>query len=500
MPYPSPDEDPRRRRILDLIAASIQRPPIDPGFTANGQREAALEGGRNLLRSQGYLPDEPQKQVVPALNRPPVVNLPPPNPNTPDAPVQPEAINSVPLQQPKVRIGYSTAGLTGVDKLLERRKAYEEADPESNVKISSDYAEIEPPQHRKGFLGRLKSLGEGALTGLAMSDPDRPLQGLGAAIGGGTLGAASPRGEAKLQRRFQLDQLNNDIARGLQLEQMQTGVGRRGPLGTMSTRVVGEGEYDGIDAGTEIRVRVNPRTGEVTDVVGPDKKPVVSKSAKTTPAGAPHYDSDNEGYLISVQGGVATRVKDPSGNEVKVKTKNANGEVVEVEVGGRRLKVTPGQALNYYGAIGGREDRQSETQQKREEDRQSKYDTAQSEFEQLTADETAAGEEKNRAYAYLEQLKGDAIRDSKQYDPAMIADIREATRAAETANSLYRSFGPKKASAKSKMTGNAPTAPRGKTATHGFSVSAWLRSHPSKVEADAKADHDANYKDYAIVP
>ena len=69
---------------------------------------------------------------------------------------------------------------------------------------------------------------------------------------------------------------------------------------------------------------------------------------------------------------------------------------------------------------------------------------AQDEFDQLVVDETAAGEEKNRAYAYLEQLKANP---STTQD-----DINEAQKAAEAANVFYRSFGPKKVAAKAKVT------------------------------------------------
>lgn len=154
------------------------------------------------------------------------LQLPPPNPNTPQSPTQPEAIGSTTQQQPQPdigppppRIGYSLSGLTGVDRLMEKRKAYETADPESSIKQVGELVKVEPPTPRKGFKGRLKSIGEGALVGLAMSDPDRPLSGLGGAIGGATVGGVNPRDGAKLTRRFEMGQLDNDIARGLKLEQ-----------------------------------------------------------------------------------------------------------------------------------------------------------------------------------------------------------------------------------------------------------------------------------------
>lgn len=185
------------------------------------------------------------------------------------------------------------------------------------------------------------------------------------ALGGGLTGAVSPRSGARLKRRFEMNQLDNDIARGLQLE--QAGQRGRSPLGGLSTRIVGEGEYDGIEAGTEIRVRIDPRTNEVVDVIGPDRRPVVSKTVKES-TGAPHYEKDAEGYLITVQGGVADRVKDRSGQPIKVKATNEAGEAIEIETpnGSRRIEgLTPGQILNYYGQVGKAEGKSVADQTKR---------------------------------------------------------------------------------------------------------------------------------------
>ena len=413
------DQDTRRRRILEAMSASLNPPQgkqsspeprrgtpmsraagID-GWGERGDQENPLIGlGRRIAgdaretvsdikdepaevpyrlreRARSYFPqwkyregdytNEPLGAASQGAPSKPIVNLPPANVNIPTDVPPPMPTGTVSegtpnpdIGPPPPRVGYSLSGLTGVDRLLERRKAMESADPESNIRETGDFIKVEDKKPRKGFLGHLKALGEGALVGLASGDPDNPNNILGSAIGGGTLGAVSPRGEKKLLRKFEMSALDNDIARGLKLEQEGAGGRGRGPMGSMSTRVVGEGEYEGMDAGTEIRVRLNPRTGEVVDVVGPDQKPVVSKSAKTAAGRAPHYESDSDGYLISVESGVAKRVKDPSGNDVKVKAKNSDGEVVEVEVNGKTLKVTPGQALSYYGQIGERETKRNE--------------------------------------------------------------------------------------------------------------------------------------------
>lgn len=188
----------RRRRLLEMMGRSLESPITD--------NPPDLSGNTPTMR-----PTQP------------VANPPLPSPSV-------QIPENVPLAAPQgdvaktppIRIGYSTAGLTGVDRLMKQREAYESADPESKVKTNGDFVEIDPPNRRKGFKGRLKSLGEGVLTGLAMSDPDRPLQGLGMAIGGGGMSAINTRGGAQLKRRFEMNQLDNDIARGLKLEQEDT--------------------------------------------------------------------------------------------------------------------------------------------------------------------------------------------------------------------------------------------------------------------------------------
>lgn len=337
------------------------------------------------------------------------------------------------------RIGYSTTGLTGVDRLMQRRRALEEADPESRV---TDTGEILPPSKT----GRLRGLGQGIGLAAAQADPDRPMYSLGQMLGGGLGGVISPRSSAKGVRKFELSQLDNDIARGLKLKQAQVELDRAtNPIGQMSTRVITEGEYPGIEAGTEIRVRVDPRTGSITDVVGPNNRPVVADLAKRPPTGSPHYESDADGYLITVQGGKAERVTDPSGQPVKVKSKNSDGEVVEVEVNGQRLKVTPGQALNYYGQVGERAAKRDEEQRERE----ARYSAAKSEYDSLVEAERVAGEEKNRAYQTLDQMR-------KSGQPK--EDVAQAEQTAQEMDRQYRSFAEKKKDAARRMGENRVAA------------------------------------------
>lgn len=444
------DEDVlRRRRIIQpVLQRGLHRPQLfAPGESA---------GIPDFLRGRSPLVQPSDQPLTQPIQPPPVqpvtqpvnpgLTLPQPdsspfNPGVtpPPAPTEPAAPRSSP------RVGYSTAGLAGVDALRQRRKALEEADPESKV---TQTGEILPPEK----IGRWTGLGQGALLGLGQADPDRPMYALGQMLGGATTGAISPRSSAKGMRKFELDRLDNDLARGLKLEAMQGEADRaRNPIGQMSTRVVGKDEYPGIEEGTEIRVRIDPRTGAVTDVVGPNSKPVVSESVKRPAAGAPHYEKDADGYLLTVQGGKAQRVTDADGKPVQVKKGGNDEEYVEVEVNGRKLRVSPGQALGYYGQIGAQENKQAVEQS----ERQAKWQAADDDYQSLLTEEEAAKTEKDRAYQVLDQ-----VRKSVPNDEIGRQDLRQAEDAAQQADKNYQSYADKKREARRRMQENQVTIPR----------------------------------------
>jgi hypothetical protein len=200
----------RRRMMQEALTRGLQRPrasmeartgetgPVSsfmPGESA-GIPSGIKLGGINP--NVGLTLPQPATPSIDPNTLPPTPNLPVPEPPSP-------------------RIGYSTRGLTGTDALMQRRRALEEADPESPVSPTGD---ILPP-HKTG---RLKGFGQGIGLAAAQADPDRPMYGLGQILGGGISGAISPRGSAKAARRFELGQLDNDIARGLKLEGMQADV------------------------------------------------------------------------------------------------------------------------------------------------------------------------------------------------------------------------------------------------------------------------------------
>lgn len=144
-------------------------------------------------------------------------SLPPANPNTPNASNPPIAEmqglteNTVPQN---VRVGFSAKGLSGLDRDMLKKRALEESDPSSKVKVEDDFVNVEPPKK----MGRLKGLGLGLLTGLAHGEPGNANNILGSAIGGGTLGAVKPHGVQEILRKDEIAQTDNDINKGLKQE------------------------------------------------------------------------------------------------------------------------------------------------------------------------------------------------------------------------------------------------------------------------------------------
>lgn len=167
--------------------------------------------------------------AAPASQQSPVI----PQPQTP---VDPNAGLASPPelqgQQPtapapgSVRVGFGAGGLHGVDRDTLKRQAQQEADPESKVADTGDFFDIAPPRGKgvKPEHGLLSRLGQGAGMAVASGDTDNPNAILGNAIGG-ALGGISPRNFARNERKYDIGQTENDITRGLKLEQEQSQLG-----------------------------------------------------------------------------------------------------------------------------------------------------------------------------------------------------------------------------------------------------------------------------------
>lgn len=458
------DEIRRRRMMAEALSRGLQRPRADANDIL---RQTPMFAGGQVGDFMDRVSAQPAQPARSPITVPANAGLSLPQPTTSNIDVsgiQPPTPNQpVTTPAPTPRIGYSMEGLSGVDRLIQRRRALEDADPESKV---SDEGEILPPQKT----GRLRGLGQGLAVAGAQADPNHPMFALGQLLGGGIGGAISPRSSAKNVRRFDTAQLDNDIARGLKLKREQVELDRAAnPIGQMSTRVVTEGEYPGIEAGTEIRVRVDPRTGSITDVVGPNNRPVISDTVKRAPQGAPHYEKDSDGFLVTVQGGRAQRVTDENGKPLQVKRSGSDEEYVEVEVNGRKLRVTPGQALNYYGQTGEREAKRSDA----ERERQSKYDAAKSEYDSLVVAEEDARKAKDAAYQTLDQMR-------KSGQPK--EDIEQADQAAKAADTYYRTFGEKKKDAGRRMLEN-----QAQSSTSGIGGGKYAGQRFSRVKVHARA-------------
>jgi hypothetical protein len=83
------------------------------------------------------------------------------------------------------------------------------------------------------------------------------------------------------------------------------------------------------------------------------------------------------------------------------------------------------------------------------EKREREANAAQAEYDQLVSDEKNAGENKNKAYDYLAQLKNNPNVPKE--------DIAQATKAAEDADKLYQSYAGKKVEAQRKIRENTST-------------------------------------------
>lgn len=198
-------------RGSDAVPRIRPQSPITDVTAASQGAQSAQPSPRIAISSQ------PARGIVGALNLPePPADIRSPN----DMP--PNMSFPVPeVQTPAV--GGSIRG-SKLDRDIMLREAMGTADPESKVRISGDQIDVSPPP-MKGALphrSRWATAGEAAVNALGSADPDRPLYSLGQGVGAAVTGAVSPRSGAKINRRFDTQRLDNDIARGLKVEGAQS--------------------------------------------------------------------------------------------------------------------------------------------------------------------------------------------------------------------------------------------------------------------------------------
>ena len=182
--------------------------------------------------------------------------------------------------------------------------------------------EASPPKE----MGRTKAMGIRALLGL---------------VSGGIPGAVGGLVDEGLTRRYALsrgyervEKARQQLARTIATEQQQAQIRgynataydklNKAPEG--STRIVGEDEYPGVPAGTEIRQTWNG--SEFVDAIGRDRKPVVSKTtpAEKVAAREIKYNHKNEAVLVPKDGGPATPIFNVDGTPL-TKAQNESGNV-----------------------------------------------------------------------------------------------------------------------------------------------------------------------------
>lgn len=234
-------DDYRRRAQQNVLSRILSQPrqPLDERLPS-GQSVQDLLSARGSDATPRIRPQTPMADVTaapqatqqpspriavssqPAVGISGAINLPQPSevrdPNSTTADMR------FPVPEPQSpAIGGSIRG-SKLDRDIMLREAMGSADPESKVRVSGDQIDVSPPP-MKGALphrSRFSTAGEAAINALGSADPDRPLYSLGQGIGAAATGLVSPRAGAKLNRRFDTQRLDNDIARGLKLETAQS--------------------------------------------------------------------------------------------------------------------------------------------------------------------------------------------------------------------------------------------------------------------------------------
>jgi hypothetical protein len=299
------------------------------------------------------------------------------------------------------------------------------------VRQHGDEIEVSPPEQSPS---RVKNALVGLLLGTAQG-------GLPGGIAGAATGAIKPEMIQELLKQKHLAREEGQLERQVDLEGKRADADYRKQAAQRleipeppksDERVIRAGEYPDIPAGTVINRVWNADKKRWEDEIQ-NGRPVIAKSPVITGRGSVHYEPREDG-LYAVREG-------------------ADGRLTSEKVDG-----VPGKPT---------------TVDNKQQEREAKRQAAQDEYDQLVNDERGAGEEKNRAYAYLEQLKANAPKDefSGELTDQAKADIRQATDAAQAADKFYQSFAEKKRDAQRRVkenqvgaasTGNPP-APIGVT-------------------------------------
>ena len=178
-------------------------------------------GSRVGIGSNGSLTGVkmPDADVMKPLTTPtsPVINVP-----TPDT-------SSLAQRQP-VRMGIDLSGLKGSDRGLAQLQAMQDADREGlNTKTAGDFVETQAPRPKHlGLLEHLKNAGKDLVINMGQYAKTHPGASTGELLGAGGAGALvggiSPDAGDVLNRKYQIEQQQGDVANQLGIEGRQAQV------------------------------------------------------------------------------------------------------------------------------------------------------------------------------------------------------------------------------------------------------------------------------------
>ena len=360
---------------------SVLKQPTDPGFTAGGASQNGFEQGRQTLRDQGYpTGNEPQPQVpgdpyhafqrLPGVQKPSLSQNNDPQPQT-ITPRRPQLlVNDLPAQggnqdpqrsevyksqqnpivegkaaPPPRSLPQIDVGPTGPPPSTSVRPRYAERPSENSYLDrgqpfgssgepfgSTRERRTQPPQPRD-YVSELQDRAR-ELEGHKPKKWQNIVSGI--LQGAAALDGHAPREPVDISGHTRK---LNDVYSRLQTE---LGVqGEQAKIGQMtaeaysklqkppadSTRIVDEGEYPGVPAGTEIRQTWNGR--EYVDV-NRNGKPVVSKAPPAERAAAREIKYNRAGHalLVSKDGsGKSSPIFEPDGVTPLTKERNESGNV-----------------------------------------------------------------------------------------------------------------------------------------------------------------------------
>lgn len=297
-------------------------------------------------------------------------------------------------------VGPSIRGMGKLDRDIMLREAMGTADPESKVRVSGDQIDVSPPP-MKGALAhrsRWATAGEASLNALGSADPDRPLYSLGQGLGAAVTGVVSPRAGAKINRRFDVQRLDSDIARGLKLEGAQSDLASAEALRHQR-------EVEPILQAHKMEQEAAYRNAELE----------LERQKAAGVIGQREYEQRRDALNRKSREGIAAQDRSSRERIAGMRGTNNGSEV-----------------------------------------RSAKAAAAQSEYDQLVKDEEEAGKQKNAAYAIVEDLKKNPVRGvmPDKMNPDYEGRLTEARRNAEEANRVYQSFGEKKRDAQRRVREN----------------------------------------------